>query len=140
MTISVAACSEAAAPTRNPYACPQSAGEFALVGCARTEVFLTRPDGTPAAGVYLSARVVPTPLIFPNAYALPTDSDGRTRLMLDWEVLPLPYETSLYVEAIRLEPVKELVHHLDTALVIMRSVPAGERPETDTLRWQLKQW
>lgn len=121
-------------------ACPVSDGEWGLVGCARLEFRLIRPDGTPAVGVHLSPRFLPPPATIPNASALPTDSTGRTRLQVNWEVLPLPTESRLRVVAIRLDPAAGQVHALDTLDVIARSAPAGQRPETGSITWQLERW
>jgi hypothetical protein len=134
------ACAESSAPARDPYACPVSLGEWTQLGCARVEMILIRPDGTPAVGVYLSGRVIPSPAIFPSVNALPTDGAGRTRIQLDWEVPPLPSVSTMQVVAIRLEPAQDRVHFLDTLAVTARNSLAGERPRTDTITWQLKRW
>ena len=140
LALAVAACADTAAPTRDPYACPLSDGEWGLLGCARVEVLLTRPDGTPAVGVHLSSRVIPPPAIFPILSALPSDSSGRTRIQLNWEVPPLPETSTLQVIAIRLEPARSLVHFLDTTMISARNSLAGQRPRTDTVAWQLERW
>lgn len=103
-------------------------------------MILLRPDGSPAVGVYLSGRVVPSPAIFPNVNALPTDAAGRTRIQLDWELPPLPGESTMQVVAIRLEPAQDRVHLLDTLAVTARNSLAGQRPRTDTITWQLRRW
>jgi hypothetical protein len=134
------ACAEPSAPARDLRACPIALGEWTQFGCARIVVLLSRPDGAPAAGVYLSLRLSPPPPLLPIASALPTDSGGRTRIHLDWEVPTWPLESPLRVVAQRLEPAAGKVHYLDTLDITARNTPARQRPPTDTVRWTLSRW
>ncbi len=120
-------------------ACPPSPD---LAGCARVPFLLLQPDGTPAQNVYLSSTALDgsEPSLTMASGALPSSTDGRTELRLDWLAGPLPSVAQRRVIAFRLAPNESQVRYLDTMDVVAPTARAGERPMRDSIVWTLKQW
>lgn len=135
------ACDSLGPVERDPTLCPQT-GEFANHGCARLAAILTTAAGAPAPGIALRGILLDSASAgTPSGLASDlSDAMGRVGLQLTWFVTP-PKEDTVHLRVVAIRPGSpgvspQRIDSLDVRVVFAR---VGQRPQLDTLRWQLRQ-
>ena len=120
--------------------CPQSMGEWGLVGCGRLEGTVVDGGGLPMPWVAISVRAVDTAALWSNG----TRTDypaARFVVMYDFMVGPIPDSVPVVVRAIAIGPYyrpTDSTWYEDSVRTTLYVAPVGVRPQRHELKLTIR--